>query len=137
MVRPVEGTCNAGGGLLRQACLNDVIASCVYCGRRFCEQHGERGPDHSDTCSRRICRKKQRDVLAHLEWKQDGEGKNRGAICAIELCEERMRHRCSRCQLMFCFEHVRNMRVVSASGMRDRGRAVVCDHCRGRRGIWE
>lgn len=137
MVRPVQGSCTAGGGLLRQPCLSEAVAACVYCGRRFCDQHGERGPDHSDTCSRRACRKKRRDLLDHTAWRQRGQAVNRGAICAIELCEDRMRHRCSRCQLMFCVEHVRNMRVISRSGMRDHGRAVVCDHCRGRRDVWE
>ena len=137
MVRPVGGVCRSGGGLFKQACTNDAIASCVYCGRKFCDEHGERGPDHIDTCSRRACRKKRADVLLHQAWKQGGEAMNRGAICAVEECEERMRHRCSRCLLMFCIEHIRNMRMVSRSGMRDQGRAVVCDHCRGRRGIWD
>lgn len=137
MVRPVAGKCDLGGGLLSQACGRGAIASCVYCGRKFCDQHGERGADHIDTCSRRACRKKQRDVLAHLEWKQRVGQANRGAICGIEECRERMRHRCSRCQLMFCGDHVRAMRVISRSSMRDQGRAVVCDHCRSRRRVWE
>ncbi len=137
MVRPVEGTCDTGGGFLRQACLNDAIASCVYCGRKFCDEHGERGPDHIDTCSRKACRKKLADVLAHQQWKQRGQEQNVGAICAVEECGERMGHRCNRCQLMFCIEHVRNMRMVSRSSMRDQGRIVVCGHCRGRQGIWD
>jgi hypothetical protein len=137
MVRPAVGTCDVGSGFLRQPCLNEAVASCVYCGRRFCADHGERGPEFIDTCSRRGCSKKQRDVVEHLEWKQGGSDKNRGAICATEDCGERMRHRCSRCLLMFCVEHVRNMRMVSESGMRDQGQIVVCQHCRSRRGIWE
>lgn len=136
MVRAIEGTCTVSIGLLRGACERDAIASCVYCGRAFCETHGKRGADHTDACSRRSCRRKQSDVQAHLEWKQRVDESNRASVCAREGCGERMRHRCSRCHLMFCAEHIRGMRIISISSGRQ-ARGLVCEHCRGRRKIWE
>ncbi|MDP6606727.1 MAG: hypothetical protein QF664_10780 [Dehalococcoidia bacterium] len=136
MVRAIEGTCTVGIGLLRHACGRDAVASCVYCGRPFCESHGERRPDHADSCSRRACRRKQRDVQSHLEWKQRVYESNRVSVCAQEDCGERMRHQCSRCRLMFCEEHVESLPIVSTSSGTD-ARGVVCEHCRARRRVWE
>ena len=150
MVRSLVGSCTVPVGLLRRACGRPAMARCVYCGRAFCSAHGERGPDYADACSRKSCRAKVRDLSEHMQWKTRVSESNRASVCAHEQCEERMRHRCSRCLLMFCDEHVREMRVetqprtgtgpaAGATGgvAASAPRALVCEHCRERRKLWD
>ena len=137
MVRAPEGTCSHGGGLLRRGCGREAVGSCVYCGRMFCAAHGRRGADYADTCSRRPCRAKLRDVEAHVKWKQQVGQSNRVAVCAREQCSERMRHRCSRCHLMFCEEHVRLVRAPTGRSTRRMARTLICGHCFDRRRLWD
>ena len=138
MARAVSGTCSVTLGLLRGRCDRVAAADCVYCGRPFCAHHGKRGPDYTDTCSRKTCRAKGRDLQEHLEWRERVGESNRMSVCALEDCESRMRHQCSRCRLVFCEEHVKEFRVVVQSGAPNRStRAVVCEHCRSRRKLWD
>ena len=137
MVRAVHGRCGVSGGLFRSGCERPAVASCVYCGQSFCEQHGERGPDYTDTCSRRPCRAKRRDVAEHLAWKQRVYQSNSVSVCAREDCPQRMRHQCSSCRLMFCDEHVETVRMDPYGGRKTRELQIaVCDHCRKRRKLW-
>ncbi len=137
MARAASGTCSVTLGLLRRRCDRAAAASCVYCGRPFCADHGDRGPDYTDTCSRKACRAKRRDVREHLAWKQRVRESNRISVCALEDCENRMRHQCSRCRLAFCEEHVKVFRVVVPGVTTGQPtRALVCEHCLGRRKLW-
>ena len=137
MARAVRGACSVTLGLLRRRCDRAATANCVYCGRAFCADHGDHGPDYTDTCSRKVCRAKGRDVQKHLEWKQRVRGSNRTSVCALENCENRMRHQCSRCRLVFCEEHIKDFRVSVHRGAASQPtRAVVCEHCRGRQKLW-
>lgn len=137
MARAASGTCSVALGLLRRRCERAATANCVYCGRPFCVGHGDRGPDYTDTCSRKVCRAKRRDVQEHLKWKQRVRESNRMSVCAIEDCENRMRHQCSRCRLTFCEEHVKVFRVVVHSDTANPStRALLCEHCRNRRKLW-
>ena len=139
MVLPPEGSCSLTIGLLRRPCEHPAIATCVYCGRGFCAQHGERGRDYTDTCSRKACRTKFLDVMAHQEWKQANYKSNKVSVCAREECSQRMRHQCSRCRLMFCDEHVEDFRVERnpRTATVRLTRALICEHCRSRRRLWE
>ena len=137
MARAVSGTCSVTLGLLRRRCDRPATANCVYCGRPFCADHGDRGPDYTDACSRKACRAKLRDVREHLAWKQRVSESNRISVCALEHCANRMRHQCSRCRLVFCEEHVKDFRVIVHRGTANQStRALVCEHCRGRRKLW-
>ena len=130
--------CEFGGGLFRTACGREAVSECVYCGRPFCEWHGERGPDFADVCSRRACRAKQRDLAEHLAWRERSRAANATAVCAQEQCQERMRHECSQCRLQFCAEHVSEASVVSRRTEPPRRvLAVVCSHCLQRRKLWD
>ena len=51
----VTGICEHGGGLFRSVCGREAVAECVYCGKPFCETHGEKGPDFTDVCDRKNC----------------------------------------------------------------------------------
>ena len=137
MVVPIDEHCSYRSGLLRPACGRDALAICVYCGAPFCDEHGERHADYADVCSRRRCRQKYRDVHAHHESVAQRRGANRVSVCAHEGCQERMRHRCSRCLLDFCNEHVREREVGARdSTARRKARALLCEHCYARRKLW-
>jgi len=133
----MDETC-AFGGLLRRSCGAPALSACVYCGRPFCQSHGARGEDYTDVCLGKKCRAKLSDLDAHRAWKRAAAVANLTSLCAREVCEERMRHQCSRCLLLFCAAHVEeryimDIRVQPAK----RVAAVVCRHCAGRRKVWE
>lgn len=129
--------CTFGGGFLRSGCGAPAVTDCVYCARPFCQQHGERGEQFMDVCARKRCRDKRRDLEAHNEWKARVEQSNQVSVCADETCQARMRHLCSRCKLLFCHEHVREMRVRDTSRQPPiEVHALVCAHCAERRKIW-
>ncbi|MQA00585.1 MAG: hypothetical protein GEU80_14855 [Dehalococcoidia bacterium] len=112
---------------------------CVYCGRPFCREHGERGADYIEVCSRKVCQAKWRDVEAHRQWVDHHRVANRSSICAHEACEERMRHQCQRCLLLFCDDHLKSQNIVDRT-FNDPPRRVtlmLCRHCVARRDLWD
>jgi hypothetical protein len=133
----IEESCSHSEGFLRGTCGKQAVAECVYCGRAFCEAHGERGPDYTDACDRKSCTAKLRDVFAHQDWRDRMRGANRVSVCAHEGCEERMHHECSRCRLLFCGTHVTQFTVLNHQVNPPRKElALVCPHCKERRKIW-
>lgn len=134
----VDETCVIGGGLFRSACGRPATGRCVYCGRTFCPDHGERGEDFIEACSRSKCRAKLRDVVAHQQWRKSVEGSNGVSVCAQERCEQRMRAICYRCRLLFCEDHLRERSVADRrSNPPQRIPALVCAHCNDRRRLWD
>jgi hypothetical protein len=135
----IATTCAHSEGLFRGSCGRAAVGECVYCGKPFCERHGEEGADYTFVCDRKTCRAKFEDVQAHQQWKRRVYESNRISICAHEGCEERMRHICSRCRLLFCTEHVSEHAIVtqSALGPPRKEMAVICVHCRERRKLWD
>lgn len=134
----VEGTCTDGRAFLRRACGRPAVGACVYCGEPFCAEHGERGDDYIEVCRRKTCQAKFADVRAHQEWRTRAELWNRTSVCAHEECEERMAHRCQRCRLMFCSEHLRPRTIVErdVDGVRQQT-VLLCPHCAARRELWD
>lgn len=131
-------SCEFGSGFLRRGCGRDAVTDCVYCGRPFCEQHGERAEDYMDVCAARRCSEKLRDVRAHAQWRQRMSDSNRVSVCASEHCAERMHNQCSRCRLVFCPDHVREREVSDHSTQPPtKVLAIVCDHCVARRRLWD
>jgi hypothetical protein len=131
VVRAIEESCRVGVGLFRNTCGRDAVSTC-------CDRHGELGDDHSHVCSRKICRRKRRDVLQHLQWKQAVYESNKVSVCGRDGCGERMRHTCSKCRLLFCNEHVTAVRAVRGASSRDGiVPGMVCEHCRDRSKIWD
>ena len=84
------------------------IGICVYCGRRFCNSHGERLPDLSEVCNRDVCVAKKLDVAAHLLYKEAAMDRNRseGRPCGIEVCVSVFEAQCMRCKAYFCRVHI-------------------------------
>ena len=129
--------CTYGGGFLRRGCGRAAVTDCVYCARPFCDEHGERLPQYMDVCARKGCQRKRDDLDAHTAWKERAEPANRVSVCADEDCDTRMRHQCSRCRLLFCADHVREMRVRDTTRNPPADvKAAVCTHCARRRKIW-
>lgn len=135
---PIATTCEHPEGFLRGSCGATAIAECVYCGKAFCERHGELGADYTNVCDRKTCVAKVRDVEAHVSWKLRVVVSNSVSVCAHDGCEDRMRHLCSRCQLMFCMSHVAEHTVVNRNVHPVRREIVImCVHCRERRRLWD
>ena len=58
--------CQLGGRFSR--CRNEALQTCQYCGRSFCHTHSYYQKDHEAVCSRKKCRIKIEDMLAHTEY---------------------------------------------------------------------
>ncbi len=109
----------------------------MYCGAAFCGDHGDRGRDYLEVCTRSTCRAKVRDVQAHDKWKQRVELANRRSVCAREDCPLRMEHECGKCRLRFCAAHVRQGSIVDHSTTPPReSLTLLCAHCLARRKLW-
>ncbi len=137
VVVPIDEQCAHRLGLFRPGCGRDAVAACVYCGAPFCEEHGERHEDYADVCLRKRCRTKYGDVHEHQEFVRRHSNSNRMSVCAHQDCRERMQHRCARCLLQFCDEHVGERDTIDTNNpKRAEVRALVCDHCHDRRKLW-
>ena len=133
-----DQTCGFGARFMRRGCGRQAVSDCVYCARAFCAEHGERGEHYMDVCSRKRCREKLRDLRAHEEWRARVEGSNRISVCAFESCDSRLRHQCSRCQMLFCAEHVKEQRIRDNSQQPSiEVLALICRHCAERRKTWD
>jgi hypothetical protein len=134
----IATVCEHSDGLFRGSCGRAAVAECVYCGKPFCEQHGEQGEDFTNVCDRKVCQAKLRDVNEHQAWKRRMLEFNRVSVCAHEGCDERMHHICSKCRLLFCAGHVREQLITNRqSDPPRREMVVICVHCRERRKLWD
>jgi len=134
----MDHACTHPVGLLRRDCGREAVTACVYCGEPFCANHGVRGPDYLDVCRRNACAAKLEDLQQHLAWRAQVSNANRVSVCAALDCNERMRHACSQCRLLFCETHVTEHDVKDTSVLPARKvRTLVCAHCLERRKIWE
>lgn len=130
-------TCETAMGLLRRACGRPAITSCVYCGKPFCDRHGERGPDYMDVCSRSECQGKLRDIQEHQSWRREGAGSNSVSVCAEPECGLRLQHQCYQCRLGFCDAHLKEQDFTDKNRTPPRRvRALICAHCLARSKVW-
>jgi hypothetical protein len=130
--------CTFSRGFLRGSCGHDSDGQCVYCGAIFCDDHGVHGEDYLEVCNRPKCRAKLDDVQSHQDWIRRVRAANDLKICAIETCKIPMQHQCTRCQLIFCTQHLTAMRITERRYAPPRQVAVVlCDHCAARRKLWD
>jgi hypothetical protein len=135
----IEGTCSFGGGFLRRSCGQPAAGQCVYCGEKFCPDHGEHLENYHEICARPECRKKYDDVNYHRLWIEAHRPRNAVSVCAEDGCEERMQHECQRCKLRFCPDHLHQRHIPerNAQGKAIRVMRIVCEHCAERRRIWD
>jgi hypothetical protein len=118
-------------------CQSPAIAVCQFCGREFCELHGERYPDGAEICCREICQRKRIDLAEHLEWKTRAMDRSNRGFCGMEACEGARWGQCSKCHALFCERHLqdRGERVRHGSIVISRP-ASMCDHCAARNKLW-
>lgn len=152
--------CKFRSGFLRRGCGRDAVTDCVYCTSPFCEKHGERGPDYTDVCARKLCSEKLRDLREHTEWRDGAAQSNKRDECAGEECAAAMGQQCALCRLHFCTSHVRppnyqdrslltraemgaQDHLIVSAGREPFGRPelfmspsgppqLICEHCAGR-----
>jgi hypothetical protein len=133
----LKGPCDIHGRFSR--CKDAPIGICVYCGRRFCSNHGERLPDGSEVCARDNCVAKKLDVAQHLIYKDAAMDRNRseGRPCGVEACVTVFEVQCNRCRAYFCRVHIEvHEDAVTEDGMQFRRPVPLCRHCWVRRPIW-
>ncbi|MCA9847033.1 MAG: hypothetical protein KC461_14210 [Dehalococcoidia bacterium] len=115
------------------------MGECVYCGETFCGEHGTRGEDYYEICSRERCEAKYADLSAHQDWVRRHHHDNLAGYCAADGCEEPTDIPCERCGLRFCQPHVKVMsvRVVELLGGESVRSQLLCPHCQARRKLWD
>ena len=127
--------CQLGGRFSR--CRNEALQTCQYCGRSFCHTHSYYQKDHEAVCSRKKCRIKIEDMLAHTEYELGVIQRNKIGLCGIEECGPNALGQCSLCRGRFCEEHVTFWMYPPARGEGGHSSALsVCGACWKRRKIW-
>ena len=117
-----------------RACGRPGIAVCQYCGRSFCEDHGDMLEDGQEICDETTCRKKKEDLIRHLAFKETVDGRNAERQCGEEPCTVEPQYQCSKCEGLFCPSHLREREVKTRDGAT--ARASVCGHYHKRRKLW-
>lgn len=115
------------------SCGANATAQCVYCGRPFCDKHGEVMDDGYEVCTRKPCVTKKQDLAVHLLYKQSVLVRNRERLCGLEVCVEEFERQCRRCRGYFCRVHIRMSQEVVPEGEP----STECVHCQERRSIWD
>ncbi len=117
-----------------RACGRKGIALCQYCGRSFCDEHGDQLDDGQEICHQATCRKKKEDLTRHFEFKEAVSILNAEERCGRESCSQGPQSQCSKCRGLFCLDHLTERNVEMRDGTVTR--ASVCDHCHKRRKLW-
>jgi hypothetical protein len=118
-------------------CARDSVATCQYCGRAFCLDHGVVQHDGQEICTRKECVAKRDDLLRHLAYKTVVGSRNDALTCGINDCGEELAAQCVRCQGFFCGFHVHGRdEPVLENRVKVVRTASLCEHCWARRGIW-
>lgn len=132
----MAGTCRFGRLFAR--CGADGVATCQYCARAFCAAHGTRADGDQQVCARERCRRKVSDLAAHLVFRERALLRNRHGLCGIEGCRDERWGQCSKCQALFCEEHLFDRSETVRQGMASFSRpASFCEHCLRRRKLWQ
>lgn len=113
-------------------CGAKASAMCVYCGRPFCERHGEVLEDGAEVCTRKNCVAKKENLAVHMVYKQAVLERNLQRRCGIDVCETAIEVRCDRCKGYFCRAHTRPW-TETITERPER----TCRHCVERRPVWE
>jgi hypothetical protein len=132
----VIGSCQIKGRF--RACGKPGIAVCQYCGRSFCEAHGTRLDDEQEICVRETCQAKKADVERFAVYKTEVVARNEQRLCGDPACALAPGGQCSKCQGLFCLDHLSEREIDQwQGGQMARVRGVLCPHCLRRRSLWE
>ncbi|WP_322797298.1 hypothetical protein [Tepidiforma sp.] len=124
-------------GSLFARCREPAIQVCQYCARPFCSAHAYYLQDHEAVCTRKPCRARRDDLVAHLEYRRVVAARNGAGLCGIETCGPHPTMECSLCHGRFCSEHLRERLYPFRQGRVTVERPVsACARCWQRRKIW-
>jgi hypothetical protein len=127
--------CQIGG--LFHRCHEPMVAVCQYCGRDYCLEHTGVRAGGDEICSRPLCRQKHEDLKEHLAYRAAAQARSNRGFCAVPDCERPRAGQCSKCQALYCDEHLRDRVETIRQGMMVIKRPVsLCDHCAGRLKLW-
>ena len=127
--------CQIGGTFRR--CHEPPLATCQYCGRDFCATHTGARAAGEEICSREICRTKHEDLKLHLVYRAAAVERSNRGFCGVEACPRPRSGQCSKCQALYCDEHLRAREESVRQGMSVLKRPVsLCDHCGARLKLW-
>jgi len=124
-------------GRVFRRCPHAPSAICQYCGRDFCPEHGQRLANGDEICSRSICQAKRADLEAHLAYREAALRRSGRGFCAEDGCAEPRWGQCSKCEALFCEQHLheRDQNIRRGPGVTPRP-ASLCEHCWTRRKLW-
>ena len=132
---PRFGTCEIGSFLRR--CKAQGVATCQYCGRTFCPEHGMFLEENQEICLREPCQAKRVDLEKHLVWKARAIQRSVAGHCGIDGCIEAPSGQCSKCRALFCTVHISERDQTTREGRTSvTKRVAMCEHCWQRRTIW-
>ena len=120
------------------ACRHALVGQCQYCGRGFCERHGDRFGENEEVCGRKACQAKKRDVVAHTEYRQRALARNAGGECGYPQCDRDPVEPCKRCSARHCLDHLRrHLQTRQDRGELADGLIILCTHCLERVPTWQ
>lgn len=131
----VSETCELGRVFRR--CRRPAAGACQYCGRAFCPEHGQLLEGGQAICGRERCQRKRVDLEQHLAYKQAAAAANAYGRCGHPACDQRPAGQCSKCNALYCPEHLESRDDVVGRGYRAVSRRLsLCPHCWARRPLW-
>lgn len=90
-----------------------------------------------EICSRSLCQAKHADVEQHLAYREAALTRSAHGFCAEEGCQQPRWGQCSKCQALFCEQHLHDRDENVRRGLGSAPRpASLCDHCWARRKLW-
>lgn len=120
-----------------RTCGEPGVAICQYCGRSFCQQHGERLADGQEICDGSGCQWKKADLERHFVYKELVMRRNRERLCGADDCGQAPSGQCSKCRGLFCLRHLHEKEIEERRGSAAvRVRGSLCRHCLKRLGLW-
>ena len=124
-------------GRVFRRCKRTPVAVCQFCGRDFCDVHTGLRVGEEEVCARPRCLEKHQDLQAHIIYRTAATARSARGFCGAEDCEERRSGQCSKCQALFCEQHLHEREESYRQGMATLKRPVsVCDHCAARVKLW-
>lgn len=128
-------TCRFGRIFAR--CGEPGVGSCQYCARPFCARHGHLGDEGEQICARPVCQAKHTDLVEHIVFRARAHLRNRHGMCGIDGCLGERWGQCSKCEGLFCEEHLFDRADSVRQGRARYSRpASFCAHCLRRRKLW-
>ncbi len=120
-----------------RTCGQSGVATCQYCGRTFCDEHGSRLADGQEICSRSTCQQKKAELERHFLYKEVVAVRNSEQLCGVASCDQRIAAQCSKCRGLFCLRHLEERELEKRRGSSvTRQMGSLCRHCDKRRRLW-